>query len=218
VYLLAAVNFAVVTFTHFVRTWRQSSTCMPSSFGATAPVRVTVFLGLTFLLDNLSEMLGLAVLTPEAVAVLTPEGGEVLTPEGGEVLWPGMLTAFDAAEFAEDPTPFVACTTNVYESPAESFVTVPLVAKPSVVTDCPPFAGVVESIAVTTNCVIFDPPSPLGPTHETVTDPSPFSVAEIPVGAPGAVGTVAALGMPTEFETADFTEDPTPLTAWTTNV
>jgi hypothetical protein len=31
----------------------------------------------------------------------------------GDVFTPGMLTEFEAAEFAEDPTPFTAWTTNV---------------------------------------------------------------------------------------------------------
>jgi hypothetical protein len=95
-------------------------------------------------------------------------------------------------------------------------VNVPLVVEESDVIVCPPFAGVVESTAVATNCVMFEPPSLVGAVHETVTDPSPFSVAEMPVGAPGA--DVFTPGMLTELDTADFAEEPTPFTAWTTNV
>jgi hypothetical protein len=101
------------------------------------------------------------------------------------VLRTGMLIEFEAAEFNEVPTPLIACTMKMYESPGESVVKLALVAEEPAVTVWSPSDGVVESMAVAANFVIPEPPSLVGAVQETVTEPSLFSVAEVPVGAPG---------------------------------
>jgi hypothetical protein len=111
------------------------------------------------------------------------------------------VTAFDCAEGALFPTPFVAVTVNVYAVPLVSPVTVVEVAgglPVTVVVGC----AVAPMYGVTVYDVSALPPFDTGADHDTVAWPFPG----VAVAFDGAPGTLAGV---TAFDAADC--DPVPI-------
>src|SRR5579871_5713922 len=113
-----------------------------------------------------------------------------LTPVGAAGTVAGVSDG-EGLDTGDVPSAFVADTENVYWSPLVSPVTVHVVT-PAVVQVSPPWAGVVESAAVTSYPVIGLPPSNAGAAHETATRWSPAT----PWTSSGGSGTVAGVTTP----------------------